>query len=67
LPAKPYQIRKMGTRRGQPHYCAHCKLCFGGRVLSIGYLDRPRAESMVRDHMLSHHGLTVLSSKSSTK
>lgn len=64
---KPYSIRKMGTRRGQPHYGADCKLCgLAGHVLSIGYLTKPAAENVVRAHMLSHHDREVLARRAAT-
>jgi hypothetical protein len=69
---KPYTIRKMGTRRGQPHYGCGCLLCpeAGGRILRIGYLSKAGAETVIREHMLTVHGRALLAPKphnSSTK
>jgi hypothetical protein len=65
---KTYSIRKMGTRRGQPHYGVSCMLCSPtpggrGRILRIGHLSKLGAETVVRAHMLETHGRTVLAPK----
>jgi hypothetical protein len=53
---KPYTIRKMGTRRGQPHYGCGCLLCpeAGGRILRIGYLSKAGAETVIREALVRH-------------
>lgn len=55
--AKPYAIRKAGTRRGQPHYSLSCKLCPPGRELPlrIGYLTREAAEKLAAAHIAERH------------
>jgi hypothetical protein len=65
---KPYRIRKMGTRRGTPHYSADCMLCprlpgGPGGILTIGHLTKPAAERLVREHMLVKHGRAILTPK----
>jgi hypothetical protein len=60
---KTYTIRKMGTRRGKPHYGAGCMLCphtGRGHILRIGYLTKAGAEALIREHMLTVHGRKVL-------
>lgn len=52
--SKPYSVRKMGTRRGVPHYGADCNLCRS--VLAVAYLSRDAAIAIAKAHVAREHG-----------
>jgi hypothetical protein len=41
-------VRKMGTRRGLPHYGAECVTC--GSVLAAAHLSREAAKALGEQH-----------------
>lgn len=41
-------VRKMGTRRGMPHYGAECITC--GTVLAVAHLTRDEAKARGAEH-----------------
>lgn len=53
MAGKAYSVRKMGTRRGMPHYGAECNLC--RRVLAVAHLTKDAATSIAKTHVEKNH------------
>ena len=51
-------IRKMGTRRGEPHYGVECRACRGNygksTVVAVAHLDKPSAVALAEHHLAKH-------------
>ena len=51
-------IRKMGTRRGEPHYGVDCRACRGNygkpSVLRVGDLSKAAATALAGAHLAKH-------------
>ena len=52
--SKPYSVRKMGTRRGMPHYGADCNVC--RTVLAVAHLSKEGATAVAKAHLAKAHG-----------
>lgn len=47
--AAKISVRKMGTRRGMPHYGAECNVCH--RVLAVAHLTKEAATAIGKNHV----------------
>jgi hypothetical protein len=52
---KAYSVRKMGTRRGEPHYGAECVIC--RRVLAVAHMTKDGATGLAKSHVATQHGI----------
>lgn len=57
---RSHSIRKMGTKRGEPHYGLTCNMCpvMYGRenILAVAHLSKPAAHELWASHIATDHG-----------